>query len=191
MRSFLDRLYRFSGFLAAGLVVAICGVVVVQVAFNLIDKIATLAGAKAMGLVLPSYAEFAGYFLVGATFLALTDTLRHGGHIRVSLVTQKLNDRWRRAAEIWAYAAGAAMSAFFAYWAFVLVFQSWAFNDLSPGIVAVPIWIPQLPMALGLASLTICLVDQLVCTLAEPAASGQPSSEIELHTDRIDGTAAR
>ena len=187
MRRLLDRLYRFSGVLAAVLVVAICGIVVVQVAFNLIDKVATLIGLQPVGLALPSYAEFTGYFLVGATFFALTNTLQHGGHIRVKLVTQRLNARWRRIADIWSHGVGAAMSGFFAYWAFDLVLQSFAFGDLSPGIVAIPIWIPQLPMALGLASLTICFVDHLIAALMDE----EPAGDIAIGAEGIDGTTAR
>lgn len=159
MRGTLDGLYRVSGGIGALLIVAICLVVLIQVAFNLFDKISVLLFGTAIGLVLPSYAELAGYFLVGATFFALTNTLQHGVHIRVTMITQRLNTRWAQVAEGWACLIGALMSGYFTVWTYVLVYESWLYGDLSPGMVPIPIWLPQLPMALGLTSLTICFVD--------------------------------
>lgn len=39
------------------------------------------------------------------------------------------------------------------------------YNDLSPGMVAIPIWIPQTAMLIGLTVLSIALVDELACSL--------------------------
>ncbi len=176
MRKLLDGFYAVTGALAALLIVAICGIVLVQVTFNVIDKIAVAVGLRAFGLVVPSYAEFTGFFLVGATFFALANTLQKGAHIRVTLFTQKMSDRWSGIAEVWAYGAGTLMAGYFAYWAFNLVFQSWTFHDLSPGIVAIPIWLPQLPMALGLVGLTVCLIDQFVQAIGRLSDCPTPES---------------
>ena len=52
-----------------------------------------------------------------------------------------------------------------------LVYESWSFEELSQGYIAIPIWIPQVPMALGAVLFFIALVDDLVCSLrgATPA----------------------
>jgi len=42
------------------------------------------------------------------------------------------------------------------------VYESWIFEELSQGYIAVPIWIPQLPMALGAVLFFIALVDDIV-----------------------------
>ena len=39
------------------------------------------------------------------------------------------------------------------------------YNDVSPGIVAVPIWIPQLSMPLGLIVFTIALADTVIAII--------------------------
>ncbi len=161
MRKLLDRAYAASDVIAAGFIVGICLTVLVQVVFNIIDKVAVAAGGEAIGLVLPSYAEITGYFLASATFFALAGTFRHGVHIRVTLVIRHLSPRWSRWIESWCCALGLAASAYFAYWAANLVFESWQFGDLSPGILPIPVWIPQLPMALGLACLAAAFADAL------------------------------
>jgi len=161
MRKLLDRAYAVSEVIAAAFIVGICLTVLVQVVFNIIDKVAVATGGEAIGLVLPSYAEITGYFLASATFFALAGTFRHGVHIRVTLVIRHLSPHWSRWVESWCCALGLAASAYFAYWAAHLAFESWQFGDLSPGIIPIPVWIPQLPMALGLVCLTAAFADAL------------------------------
>ncbi|MHA1599504.1 MAG: TRAP transporter small permease [Alphaproteobacteria bacterium] len=162
MRAALDLLYRASGALAAMLLAAICVMVLLQVGANLIDKMVGWAGGTPPGLIIPSYSEFAGFFLAATSFLALAYTLRSGGHIRVSLVIHNLPPRPRRFIELWCTAAASSMTGYFAWYAIQLVLDSLRFNDLSPGIVPVPLWIPQTPVAFGLVVLTIALIDDFV-----------------------------
>lgn len=162
MRRILDGLYAVAGWIAA---LFLCGIVVtvlIQVGFNLADRLAELATGSAIGLVLPSYAEFTGYFLVAATFFAAANALKAGAHIRVMLVLQRLPQGARQGAEVFCAATGAVFSAYFTWWTALLVEESLRFNDVSPGIVPVPIWIPQLAMPLGLAVLTVALIDEAV-----------------------------
>ena len=165
MRRALDSLYRLSGAVAATFLLAICGIVLLQVGANILDSAATLVTGEPVGLVVPSYAEFTGYFLVAASFLALANTLRAGSHIRVSLLIRGLPKGPRRLVELWSTAAGAVLSAYFAWFAIGMVIDSYHFNDVSPGIIAVPIWIPQSSMALGLVIFVIALTDEFATLL--------------------------
>jgi TRAP-type C4-dicarboxylate transport system permease small subunit len=165
MRAALDWLYRVSGALAAVLLVAICIIVLLQVGANLIDKVVGWIGRTPPGLLVPSYSEFAGFFLAAASFLALAYTLRAGDHIRVSLIVHHLPPKVKRAADAWCTAVAGLLTGYFTWHAAGLVWESWRFNDLSPGIVPVPLWVPQAPLAFGLAVLTIALADDFVCLL--------------------------
>ena len=179
MRQVLDRMYGASEAIAAVFIVGICLTVLIQVAFNTIDRIAVAIGGEAIGLVLPSYAEITGYFLAAATFFALAGTFKNGAHIRVTLVIRHLSPGWHRLIEGWCCALGMAMSGYFAYWALNLVHESWQFGDLSPGIIPIPIWIPQLPMAAGLICLTVALADALLQVIrgADPDYVGNAAAE--------------
>lgn len=165
MRKLLDRMYALSEGIAALFIVCICLTVLIQVSFNVLDKVAVAIGGEAIGLVLPSYAEFTGNFLAAATFFALAGTLKSGAHVRVTLLIRHLTDRPQRFAEAFCCTLGTAIAAYFTCWAAVLAYESWAFGDVSPGIVSVPLWIPQLPMILGLISLTLAFADGLVQVL--------------------------
>lgn len=173
MRAALELLYRASGALAAVLLAAICVIVLLQVGANLIDKIVGWTGGTPPGLLIPSYSEFAGFFLAAASFLALAYTLRSGDHIRVSLIIHNLPPRVRRGIELWCTAVGGSLTGYFTWYASWLVWDSLRFNDLSPGIVPVPLWIPQAPVAIGLAVLTVALADEFVRVLR----GGSPTYE--------------
>lgn len=162
MRKFLDSLYLASGWLAAFFIAAICTLVVAQVCLNLIDRIAGILTGTAIGLTIPSYADFTGFFLAAASFLALAHTLRQGAHIRVTLFISHLPDRIAGLLEFWCVAVAAAISVYFSYYTAFLVWESYQFHDLSPGMIAVPLWIPQTAMLAGLIILSIALIDELV-----------------------------
>lgn len=165
MRRFLDGLYLGCGVLAAISIVAITALVMAQVVANIIDRLVALATGRAIGLLVPSYAEFTGLFLVAASFLALPYALRAGAHIRVGLVLTALPPALRRAADIWSVGAGLGLSAWAAWWAVDLARDSFKYGDLSAGLVPVQLWIPQGSMALGLIVLSIALADDLVQAL--------------------------
>jgi TRAP-type C4-dicarboxylate transport system permease small subunit len=177
MRAFLDWLYRASGALAALFLVAIAVVVLLQVGANLVDAAIKASGGEPYGLVIPSYAEFAGFFLAASSFFALAYTLRHGAHIRVELLLHRFGPRARRGIEVWCAAVAACMSAYFAWYSFALVRESLEFGDVSPGIVPIALWVPQSGMALGLAILAVAFVDDLVALLRGRAPSYAAAAE--------------
>lgn len=165
MRRNLNRLYLGSGWLAAAFIAAICLLVVCQVCLNLIDRLSTVFTGSAIGMTIPSYADFTGFFLAAASFLALAYTLRQGGHIRVTLVISHLRPGLRHIFEIWCLLVASGVTVYFSWYTLSLVHESFIYNDLSPGMVAVPIWIPQSAVLLGLVVLSIALIDELIGAL--------------------------
>ncbi|MCA1939817.1 MAG: TRAP transporter small permease [Caenispirillum bisanense] len=162
MRKALDTLYLASGVLAALFLVAITLVVLAQVGANIIGKVNQWVTGEPLGLVVPSYADFTGWFLAASSFLALAYTLRAGSHIRVELLIQGARPRLRRLIELWCCGMGLVASGYFAYWAGSLTWESWSFGDVSFGMVAMPLWIPQSGMTLGLIVLTVSFADEVV-----------------------------
>ena len=80
--------------------------------------------------------------------------LNHGAHIRVSMVLNKLG-RWRRLGELWCFGIGSALAIYFAYYSYKGAYLSYLINDVSQGQDATPLWIPQIPMALGTSILAL------------------------------------
>jgi TRAP-type C4-dicarboxylate transport system permease small subunit len=111
---------------------------------------------------LPGTDAYAGYLMAAAGFLALAHTLKRGEHIRVTLLMNALHGAARRGLELWALTAASALSLLTAYYSARLVWQSHAFNDISTGNDATPLWLPQLAMAAGTLVLLVAFVDEWV-----------------------------
>lgn len=180
MRRALDLLYALSGGLGALFLALILVTVLAQVALNMADGVSEALTGQAMGLLIPSYADFAGYFLAAGTFFALAYTFNAGGHIRVTLVLQRLPARLRQGAEIFCSGLAALTAGYFAWYAASLTHESWRFGDLSPGLVAIPTWIPQAAMTAGLAMLAIAGLD----AFGQAAGGAMPAYDRE--QDRLD-----
>ncbi|RDI95665.1 TRAP transporter small permease [Meiothermus sp. QL-1] len=153
MRGFLDGLYRLSGVLAALLVVFIFAVTLAQIV------------GRFLGLVVPSANELAGFAMAGAVFLALASTLRAGGHIRVAVLLRRLSGRARRWVELAVGGFSLLVSAYAAAQLWRQVWNSYVFGDLAPGLLPLPLWLPQSLLALGLSVFTIALADTLAALL--------------------------
>jgi len=158
MRRILDTLYKLAGAMAALSILGICLVVSTQVMLNILARI----GGPGWSYTLPSYADFSGFFLATATFMALAYTLRAGGHIRVNLLVGALPKGARWGLELVTLALGAGMAGYATYYTASLLGESYRYGDMSTGIIAIPIWIPQLSMVAGLGLLTVAFVDTLI-----------------------------
>ena len=153
MRKSLDLVYDAAGYLAAFFMVGI-----------LLMVLASVVG-RAAGFNLRGSDAYAGYAMAAASFLALAHTLKRGEHIRVTLLLERFHGRLRRPLEIWCHLAGTFFCAVLALYSARLVWQSYAFNDVSQGNDATPLWIPQIAMAVGAVVLLVAMADELVLAL--------------------------
>ena len=161
MRRLLDTLYLIAGGIAACAILLICVLVTAQVGLNILARL----GGPAWSYTIPSYADFAGYFLATASFMAFAYTLRQGAHIRVNLFVSRMSGSFRWIVEMIALAIAGAASAYATWFATSLMLESLHYGDKSTGMIAVPIWIPQISMVAGLALLTLAFVDTLIESL--------------------------
>ncbi len=122
---------------------------------------------------IPGLDAYAGYAIAATLFLALPETLRHGDHIRVSMVLQKLPARAKLVLEYWCLGAAVVLSAYFAWFAARMAWISYAFHDVSSAADVTPLWIPQTLMVLGSIGFALAFVDALVSRL-----QGRPFFEV-------------
>ena len=162
LRSSLDALYRLCGAVAAGFLVLLLALVVAQMA------------ARWTGRTFPGATSYAGYCMAASAFFALAHALERGAHIRVNLLLSRMGAA-RRWGERWCFGVGTAIAAAFAGYAIKTTYWSWKLNDVSQGQDAWPLWIPQVPMAVGTTVFAVALADRFVRTLAGgPAEGGAP-----------------
>jgi len=166
MGRILQRLYDICGALAGGLIICICLLISAQIVLNGMGRV--MPGA--LPSTIPSYADFSGFMLAGATFLALAHTLRAGGHIRVNLVTGRLPERGQFIAEAAVLVIATALIGYAAWFMVGLVGESLHYGDVSTGIVPIPLWLPQSVAAFGMCLLLIAVLH----TLVDLVRSGRP-----------------
>src|SRR5688572_22675142 len=122
---------------------------------------------------------YAGYAMAATSFLALAHTLKRGEHIRVTLFLDRFQGRFRRPLEVWCHVAGTFFCAVLAFFSVRLVYVSHAFNDISQGNDATPLWIPQIAMAVGAVILLIAMADDLVLLLKRKALAAPRGDEMK------------
>jgi TRAP-type C4-dicarboxylate transport system permease small subunit len=154
----IDRIYSASGALAAFFMVMIAVLTLAQIVGRL------------FGIQVRDAGEFAGFAMAASSFLALAYTLRTGGHIRVSLLITRLHGRAQRIAEGWCLLFATVAVGFFAWYSISMVWQSHELGDVSTGMIGVPLWIPQIGMALGIVLLEVAFLEECVrfCRGGEP-----------------------
>ena len=153
MRRLLDGLYTASAWLAG---ISMIGVLVM---------VLTTILSRFFGIAIHGTDAYAGYAMAGAGFLALATTLKHGEHIRVTLIVGALKGKAYKVVEVIALTIATLLSAFLAFYSANLVLESWEINDISMGLDATPLWIPQLVMAVGTFVFFIAFCDELVLEL--------------------------
>ncbi|AVO37438.1 TRAP transporter small permease [Pukyongiella litopenaei] len=153
LSSFLDGIYRLGGLLAGVGLVCLCLLVLYSIL------------ARLLGLYAGGATDFAGYVMATATFLALADTFRTNGHIRVQLLVQKIIGTPRRVIEILCLAIMSGATAYLAYYLARLTHDSYDFGERSEGADAVLLWMPQTPVAFGAALLALSVLHTLIQAL--------------------------
>jgi TRAP-type C4-dicarboxylate transport system permease small subunit len=142
----LDCIYLYAGYLAALFLVCIFLTTILQV-------FSRIAGVNISGLT-----DYAGYFMAASAFLAFAHTFNKGAHIRIELFMSMMG-RFRRQAEWFSFFISAAIASWLSYYTWSMVYWSRKLNDISTGLDATPIWIPQMSMAFGVTLLAICVID--------------------------------
>ena len=165
MRNLLNLLYRSTGAIAALFMIGILIMVITGIV------------TREMGIYIRGTDDYAGYCMAAAGFLALAYTFKHGEHIRVTLIIDRLKGASKRMLEGFALIFGTVITGALAFYSVRLVLNSYAFNDISQGVDATALWIPQIGMAIGTVILFIAFVDDLLLTLL-----GHPVSRLARHS---------
>ena len=159
MRKFLDNIY-----LAAAIAAGSCLVIMTLLMLSQIV-------GRWFNIIVPSTEDFSGFLLAAASFLALPYALRSGSHIRVSLFLSFLPAQLRKAFELSVLVLVLVLVSYIAWSITFMVIESWQFEELTQGYIAIPLWIPQLPLPVGLLLFALALLDELVSLIMTGEAS--------------------
>lgn len=167
LRNYLNKLYAAGAYLAALFMVLLALLVLIQIV------------GRNLGLLIET-TEISGFCLAAITFLALAHTLKGGEHIRVSLLIRSLTGKSKQIIELWCTGVGFLMIAWLAIHTAVMTYESWEYQEISPGLMAIPIWLPQLGMLLGTVIFAVALIDEFFSILAGHRPSYDQGEEEEI-----------
>ena len=149
----LNRIYKFSGYIAATFLVFIA-------IFILTGILSRLFGFYIRGL-----AEYSGYCMASASFFALAYTFVEGGHIRITLFLEKLSGTKKKFIEIWCLSLASFFSGFLSFYFIKMLIISYKFQERSEGADEILIWIPQTSLAIGSTIFFISVLHQFVLSI--------------------------
>ena len=153
MRKFLDGLYLGSAWLAALCVLAIC---ILMIGQSILREFGVRTGATN---------DVVAWLCAASAFLAMAHAFKHGDFVRVTLVLEKLSPRVRRGFEVVSLAIACVAIGYLAFWATRFTWESWEFNDMANGLLAIPMWIPQTTFVVGAWLFFIAVLDEMVLVL--------------------------
>ena len=149
----IDGLITFCGILAAVIVAALAGCVVIEVVMRYFFD------APTRWVI-----EFAEYALLWLAFLAGAWILRAEGHVRVEMLTETLSPAWQRGMHFVTSLLGAGVCAVFCWVTTGYVFDLYVRDELLFKAVPVEKWAIMAVMPPGLALLAV----EFVCRAFRP-----------------------
>ena len=157
MRKIVDRFYLTCGFLASFCMLGLAVIIIAQI------------GVRLMGANIPSSDDISGYLVAGATFFGLAYTMNSGEHIRIDLFINMLSPAIRRIVLIITKFFGFILISTFFYYVMLMVKEAFDYGDLTSGQVAFPMWLVQMPYAIGVFALLVSVLDQLILSILDKA----------------------
>jgi TRAP-type C4-dicarboxylate transport system permease small subunit len=150
LRRGLDFVYDAAGALAGLFVLAI---LVMMIGQSVLREFGVPTGAVN---------DVVAWSCAAAAFLAMAHAFRHGDFVRVTLMLEHLKPATRRWVELFCLSVGTAGVGYIAVSVIRFVQESWRFNDVASGQLALPIWIPQTSFAVGSVLLFVAMLDEWV-----------------------------
>jgi TRAP-type C4-dicarboxylate transport system permease small subunit len=151
----VDRLSSIGGSIAAIAVVVATLLIAVEVIARKLFNWSTLLADEA-----------GGYLLAVTVFMALAYTKKKGGHVNVDIFTNRLSPKTQRLLDLYTLVLSLVASIILAWLAWRLVTESYVLAATAPTVLALPLFIPQLFMSIGISilvmQLAIDLLNQLI-----------------------------
>ena len=170
----IDQLSRLDGWLGAGCLVTLTGLMLAEVAVRALSDVCPAVPAD-----IPVAWEYSSYLMAAAFTFGAAMTLRAGGHIRVTLVLARLSPASRRWLETVLAAFGTAFTGFLAYAMVNFTWRSFAGEQVSISSGS-PLWVPQAVVTFGVCLLTLQFVARFI-----QAALGLPLEDLNMRAASV------
>ncbi len=143
----IDACSKLGAYLSAGCMLAIVGLIIVEVVCRTFFNFSTFIAD-----------EYSGYLMVAAVMAGLGFTLETDSHIKISILTSKLSPEPRRYMELMATLVAISIILFAFYHAVLMAYDTYSYDMLADSISETPLYIPQIMIPVGLLALLLQLV---------------------------------
>lgn len=134
----IDRLCKIGAYLSGILLVGLVALILLEIFLRSFFNISTMIAD-----------EYSGYLYLASIFLGLAYTFLKDGHIRINIVTSKLNKRGNFYADIIAAIITFLVLAFILYRTILFTYDSYSLEMLSEAVSETPLYLTQIVMPIG------------------------------------------
>ena len=134
----VEGLCQAGAFLAALFMALTVGLIVLEIAIR------TFLGTSTM-----ITAEYSGYFLVATVSLGLAYTLHHRGHIRITLIYDRLSPSVQNKLDIVAALVGLGICGYAIHYSVLMVYDNYSLGMTADTVAETPFWIPMISVPAG------------------------------------------
>ena len=152
LNNFLNKIYKFSGYIAAFFLILVATFILVGIS------------SRIFGFYIRGLSEYSGYCMAASSFFALAYTFVEGGHIRITLFLEKISGNKKKYLENWCLIIASFFSGYLAFYFIKMLIISYKFQERSEGADEILIWIPQTSVAIGSSIFFICIFHKLILT---------------------------
>ncbi|MEJ2470573.1 MAG: TRAP transporter small permease [Desulfuromonadales bacterium] len=145
--TWIDRGSKIAAYLSAMAMLVIVALISVEIGARSLFNSSTLIAD-----------EYSGYLMVAVVMLGLSYTLAEDGHIRITILTSRLQGKPQCCLDLAVIAVALVMCGFFLYHATLLVYDSYSYDMRADSISETPVYLPQMMVVIGFLSLTLQLV---------------------------------
>ena len=153
----VSRASRLAGILSAGLLLSAVLVVCQMIFMRYVLRASTIWQT-----------EYVIYAVVAATFLGSAEVLARRGHVGVDLLPERLGERGGRTLRLLGGIVTLAFLAVLGWSSLIYLEEAIAGGWRTETVWALPLWIPLLPMSVGLVLLALQEIAELLRSRPEP-----------------------
>jgi len=122
--------------------------------------------------------EFIGYGLAGLTFLSASTTMREGGLVRVSVFLERCGPSVRRALDTLCLVTTIVVITVFGWYVSIDMWRSFDRDYETDSLYPLPMWLPPLPLMLGVVIFLLDMLLHLVLVVRGQALLAEHSPDV-------------
>ncbi len=141
------RLSRAGAYISAVLIIALVALIMVEIIGRSFFDYSTMLAD-----------EYSGYFYLALVFLGLAYTFDREGHIRITIITSRLEVGVKKWIDLLAGVMTLGILLFALYYSWNFMIESKEMEMLSEGVSETPLYLTQIPIVVGLALFILSVV---------------------------------